>query len=82
MTTTAKKVRPVDAAGLVLIRTGKDGEPEILLGRRHTKAGFLPDIYVVPANREVTVRDLLTHTGGLQSGGAGTREGDGPAGLL
>jgi len=33
------------------------------------------DIYVVPANREVTVRDLLTHTGGLQSGGAGTREG-------
>jgi 8-oxo-dGTP pyrophosphatase MutT (NUDIX family) len=44
-------VRPVDAAGLVLIRTGRDGEPEILLGRRHTKAGFLPDIYVVPGGR-------------------------------
>jgi 8-oxo-dGTP pyrophosphatase MutT (NUDIX family) len=51
MTTTAKKVRPVDAAGLVLIRAGKGGEPEILLGRRHTKAGFLPDIYVVPGGR-------------------------------
>lgn len=44
-------VRPVDAAGLVLIRAGAGGEPEILLGRRHTKAGFLPDIYVVPGGR-------------------------------
>ncbi len=35
----------------MLIRRGKDGEPEILLGRRHTKAGFLPDIYVVPGGR-------------------------------
>ena len=33
-----------------------------------------PEIYTVPANREVTVRDLLSHTGGLQSGGAGSRE--------
>ncbi len=42
--------RPVDAAGLVLIRRGVDG-PEILLGRRHGRAGFLPDIYVVPGGR-------------------------------
>jgi len=42
--------RPVDAAGLVLIRRGADG-PEILLGRRHRRAGFLPDIYVVPGGR-------------------------------
>lgn len=42
--------RPVDAAGLVLIREGTDG-PEILLGRRHRRAGFLPDIYVVPGGR-------------------------------
>lgn len=34
-----------------------------------------PEIYTVPAAREITVRDLLTHTAGLQSGGAGTREG-------
>ncbi len=42
--------RPVDAAGLVLIRRGVGG-PEILLGRRHGRAGFLPDIYVVPGGR-------------------------------
>jgi CubicO group peptidase (beta-lactamase class C family) len=29
----------------------------------------------VPATREITIRDLLTHTSGLESGGAGTREG-------
>src|ERR1700754_627020 len=46
-----KVVKPVDAAGLVLIRAGAKGEPEILLGRRHRKAGFLPDIYVVPGGR-------------------------------
>lgn len=34
-----------------------------------------PEIYTVPATREITVRDLLTHTAGLESGGAGTREG-------
>jgi 8-oxo-dGTP pyrophosphatase MutT (NUDIX family) len=42
--------RPVDAAGLVLIRRGREG-PEVLLGRRHRRAGFLPDIYVVPGGR-------------------------------
>lgn len=34
----------------MLIRRGADG-PEILLGRRHGRAGFLPDIYVVPGGR-------------------------------
>src|SRR5262245_47017337 len=43
-------VRPVDAAGLILLR-GRSESPEILLGRRHAKAGFLPDIYVVPGGR-------------------------------
>jgi CubicO group peptidase (beta-lactamase class C family) len=33
------------------------------------------EIYTVPANREITIRDLMTHTSGLESGGAGTREG-------
>lgn len=33
-----------------------------------------PDIYLVPAYREITVRDLLTHTSGLASGGLGARE--------
>jgi CubicO group peptidase (beta-lactamase class C family) len=34
------------------------------------------EIYTVPANREITIRDLMTHTSGLESGGAGTREGN------
>src|SRR5262245_19009405 len=43
-------VRPVDAAGLILMRGPRDA-PEILLGRRHSKTAFLPDIYVVPGGR-------------------------------
>ena len=43
-------VRPVDAAGLILLRGGREA-PEILLGRRHAKTTFLPDIYVVPGGR-------------------------------
>ena len=46
-----KTVKPVDAAGLVLIRAARSGAPEVLLGRRHRRAGFLPDIYVVPGGR-------------------------------
>jgi CubicO group peptidase (beta-lactamase class C family) len=34
-----------------------------------------PEIYTVPAERELTIRDLLTHTNGLETGGAGSREG-------
>ena len=37
--------------------------------------GAAPEIYTVPANREITIRDLMTHTSGLESGGPGTREG-------
>jgi CubicO group peptidase (beta-lactamase class C family) len=33
-----------------------------------------PEIYTIPASRDITVRDLLTHTSGLASGGAGSRE--------
>ncbi len=35
----------------------------------------IPDYYTVPANREITVRDLLTHTSGLESGNLGNRVG-------
>ena len=34
-----------------------------------------PEIYTVPAERELTIRDLLTHTNGLETGGPGSREG-------
>jgi CubicO group peptidase (beta-lactamase class C family) len=33
-----------------------------------------PEIYTVPAAREITIRDLMTHTSGLESGGLGSRE--------
>ena len=33
-----------------------------------------PEIFTVPADREVTIRDLMTHTSGLESGGVGTKE--------
>lgn len=35
----------------------------------------IPDYYTVPATREITVRDLLTHTSGLESGDLGNRVG-------
>ena len=35
-----------------------------------------PEIYTVPAERELTIRDLMTHTNGLESGGPGSREGN------
>ena len=33
-----------------------------------------PEIYTIPATREITVRDLLTHTSGLGSGGSAAGE--------
>jgi CubicO group peptidase (beta-lactamase class C family) len=33
-----------------------------------------PEIELVPATREITIRDLLTHTSGLESSGIGNRE--------
>ncbi len=38
--------------------------------------GEIPAHYTVPAQREITLRDLLTHTSGLQSGGLGGRIGN------
>jgi len=35
----------------VLLRQAKRGAPEVLMGRRHGKAKFLPDIYVFPGGR-------------------------------
>ena len=34
-----------------------------------------PEIYTVPATHDITIRDLMTHTSGLGSGGAGSRVG-------
>jgi CubicO group peptidase (beta-lactamase class C family) len=32
------------------------------------------EIYVIPASREITIQDLLTHTSGMVSGGLGARQ--------
>ena len=39
-------------------------------------AAVAQEITLVPASRPITVKDLLTHTSGLESGGAGSREGN------
>jgi CubicO group peptidase (beta-lactamase class C family) len=49
------------------------GPPAVAAGRSGQQAP--QEIYTVPASREITIRDLMTHTSGLESGGAGTREG-------
>src|ERR1700694_759256 len=55
-----EKPRPSGAAAAAAGRGGQQAPQEI---------------YTVPAPREITIRDLMTHTSGLESGGAGTREG-------
>ncbi len=44
-------VRPVPAAALVLLRENRTSSIEVLLGRRHDNARFMPGIYVVPGGR-------------------------------
>jgi 8-oxo-dGTP pyrophosphatase MutT (NUDIX family) len=45
-----KPVRPRDAASVVLVR-GSGPAAEVLMGRRRSKAAFLPNIYVFPGGR-------------------------------
>jgi len=46
----ARAVRPKDAASLVLIRKTPAGM-EVLMGRRHKKTRFMPDVFVFPGGR-------------------------------
>jgi 8-oxo-dGTP pyrophosphatase MutT (NUDIX family) len=43
-------VQPRDAASLMLLRE-KGSQIEILMGQRHTKSPFMPDIYVFPGGK-------------------------------
>jgi 8-oxo-dGTP pyrophosphatase MutT (NUDIX family) len=52
------KVRPRDAASIVLIRGSAD-KPEVLMGRRRKRASFLPNIYVFPGGRVDTHDRIL-----------------------
>lgn len=44
-------------------------DPKVAVARANQ--GGATDFYVVPADREITIRDLLTHTSGLMSRGIG-----------
>src|SRR5579862_5338067 len=44
---TARRVRPRDAASLILLR-GEGRDLEVLVGRRSLKARFMPGVYVFP----------------------------------
>lgn len=46
-------VPPRDAAGLVILRDRRQaiGDPEVLLGRRHGRSRFMPDVFVFPGGR-------------------------------
>lgn len=81
----ASMTKPVTGvAVLMLVEEGKvrlsDPVSRFIPEFRDTKvarprpgaAGEEGGIYTVPASREITVRDLLTHTSGLVSGGAGS----------
>ena len=46
-------------------------DTQVAMPRTNT-AGEAAGIYPVPAQREITVQDLITHTSGLVSGGAGS----------
>jgi CubicO group peptidase (beta-lactamase class C family) len=48
---------------------GRGGAPAADAGGRGGRGGPAPQFYTVPAEREITIRDLLTHTSGLVSGG-------------
>jgi CubicO group peptidase (beta-lactamase class C family) len=49
--------------------------PSAPAGPTHGR-GRDPEIYTVPADREITIRDLMTHTSGLESGGWGTADAE------
>ncbi len=48
--TSTPRIRPRDAATLIVLRTGTSG-PEVLMGRRHMGHKFMPGKYVFPGGR-------------------------------
>jgi len=49
--------------------------PEFKNSKVAIPRGTTGESYLVPADRELTVRDLLTHTNGLMTGGIGSKSG-------
>jgi CubicO group peptidase (beta-lactamase class C family) len=57
---------------VAVAKPGPEGSAPAPTGRGRGSAP--QEITLMPASRPITVRDLLTHTSGLASGGAGSRE--------
>jgi len=55
-------------------RNMKVGVPQPAAGRAGGPAGTTPAFYTVPAQREITIKDLLTHVSGLGSGPMGNSD--------
>ncbi|WP_240789964.1 NUDIX hydrolase [Roseomonas sp. HF4] len=60
-------VRPRDAASLILWRIGPAG-PELLMGRRHARHRFMPDVMVFPGGRVDPDDHRLSAVSELQPG--------------
>jgi CubicO group peptidase (beta-lactamase class C family) len=60
----------------VAVLKNPDGGPRGFVSPLAAQQGPPPEIYTVPAERELTIRDLMTHTNGLETGGPGSREGN------
>ena len=66
-----RTVRPRDAASLIVWRIGPHG-PEVLMGQRHAKHRFMPDVMVFPGgrvdaddHRQPAIQELLPATRGM-----------------
>ena len=49
-------------------------DTKVAMPRNGSRPGAPPEIYTVPADREITIQDLLTHTSGLMSNGIAQAE--------
>jgi CubicO group peptidase (beta-lactamase class C family) len=66
LTDPVSKYIPEFASPKVIVEVERHPEPMV------DRPASAPSTYTIPADREITIIDLLTHTSGLASGGAGT----------
>jgi 8-oxo-dGTP pyrophosphatase MutT (NUDIX family) len=68
----SKPVRPRDAASLVLVKRDSP-EPAVLMGRRHRKHAFMPDVFVFPGGRlDLADRQFATDAPAPEAAGGGS----------
>ena len=57
-----KLIEPVPSAALILVRDRNDGQGEILLVKRHSKSGFMPNTFVFPGGKHDDADENLKAT--------------------